>query len=137
MLLCPIKDTKNCPFPWFQHVDTSSYLVLIIFEPKPISKFLKHGVLLCFATHFQCRRETPLDSPLFTRVLTCTAVSVNSAKNCPKKTQWRSIFEMKVNFSQEIVPLSWPVLYASLREAFLFVIHVLELEISAILKENT
>ena len=38
------KDTKYCPLPRLKHIDTCSHLILVIFQRKPFSNSLKHGV---------------------------------------------------------------------------------------------
>lgn len=43
------KDTKNRPLPRLQHVDASSYLILVIFQWQPFSNPLEHGVFVSSA----------------------------------------------------------------------------------------
>ena len=39
------KDTKYCSLPGLKHIDTCSHLILVIFQRKPFSNSLKHGVV--------------------------------------------------------------------------------------------
>ena len=54
------KDTKNRPLPRLQHVDASSYLILVIFQWQPFSNPLEHGVFVSSARFVSPFNAIPL-----------------------------------------------------------------------------
>lgn len=124
------KDTKNRPLPRLQHVDASSYLILVIFQWQPFSNPLEHGVFVSSARFVSLFNAIPLTcipnymSTQYVSGLTSTRkfISANSAKQRCSGWPWRNILRKKPTQTSRLLRHFRPVRYVVSKERVLRVI---------------
>lgn len=124
------KDTKNRPLPRLQHVDASSYLILVIFQWQPFSNPLEHGVFVssaCFVSLFNVIPLTCIPNYMSTQYvsgLTSTRkfISANSAKQRCSGWPWRNILRKKPTQTSRLPRHFRPARYVVSKERVLRVI---------------